>query len=311
MATTFGVDVDRCRLQFSFALIFWSMLQVHSISGNTRHRFRASRSTFYPSTDHSKKKFPSMVLPQKHLFWTDQIRYPDQRRYLTSIPMVHGLISPVLLQLSHQVISQPADGGEAAADPCAASGAEAIVNPLCPYFHRSWRGRNLTVGQMPVHSHEFLADLSGKTKVERDASENFIRGAPSNTVGSSWVKPCQNYPYCTNPPAPPPLVPPPWQIAAPAPAHIYPSLSEPEYPLPWKLAQKLSWLNRQPKEVRDKLYKQKAEMDMLQKKTFATNYQKGILPENPERIDLRQYSLGPYDMQKWYKSFSKKEKFKA
>jgi len=251
-----------------------------------------------------------MALPQNNpMFDAEILRVAE--RDVSSLPLSRRLRAPVLLQVAQKIQSTPADGGEAV-DPCAVEeGSEAVTNPLCPYFHKSWRGANLTVGQMPVHSHEFLADLSGKTKVERDASENFLRGAPTHTIGSSWVKACKNYPYCTNPPAPPPLVPPPWQIAGPAPASVYPSLAEPEYPLPWKLAQKLSWLNRQPQSVRDKLYKQKEKGDRGAKQLFAANYAKGILPQNPERIDLRQNPLGPVDMQKWVRSYTTKEKFVA
>ena len=44
---------------------------------------------------------------------------------------------------------------------------------------------------------------------------------------------------------------------APSPNHVFPSLAEPEYPLPWRITQKLRWLHRQPKELRDKAYKEK------------------------------------------------------
>jgi len=190
-------------------------------------------------------------------------------------------------------------------DPCKES-----KDPNCIHFHRSWTGKVLKAPHAAVHSHEWLADLSGRTKPEREASGEFLNASPKGTVGSNWVKACPNFPYCTNTPAPPPVVPAPWRMLAPAPGHVYPSLAEPKYPLPWRMNQKMRWLATQSDAVKKKVMEQKKKMEETKKKELQKAYKEGRFPpRNPERLDLRQYPLAPKDMKIWMRDFAREESY--
>lgn len=190
-------------------------------------------------------------------------------------------------------------------DPC-----ESDPDPHCVYFHKSWTGDTLETAHAPVHSHEYLAGLNKKTRSEKEESETFLRGSPSRTIGSNWVKPCENFPYCTNTPAPLPMVPAPWHIQAPAVGHVFPSLSEPKYPLPWALARKLKWLSRQPESVKKKVREEKRKKDKEKEKLMKEAYKDGAFPgPNPERLDLRQHPLSPADMNVWQRAFLRRDEY--
>ena len=81
------------------------------------------------------------------------------------------------------------------------------ADPNCHYFYKTWTGKVTDVPHALTHTKEFIADFSGKTLPEQRASKNFVNGGPYGSVGTSWVKPCSNFPYCTETPPPPPLVP--------------------------------------------------------------------------------------------------------
>ena len=52
------------------------------------------------------------------------------------------------------------------------------------------------------------------------------------------------------------------------------------------------------------------QFDLAKTAKIKEDYKLGLFPgRNPENMDLRQYPLGPTDMQRWYRSFKKKEAY--
>eukprot|EP00947_MAST-08B_sp_MAST-8B-sp1_P005643 g5643.t1 len=82
-------------------------------------------------------------------------------------------------------------------------------------------GVNMRGGNSPKR---MWKDMDGLTPWGRERYRNWRKGRPF-TKGKWWPKPCLSYPFCNYNPPPVPTIPAPWEIPAPFPNPIYPSLA--------------------------------------------------------------------------------------
>jgi hypothetical protein len=181
---------------------------------------------------------------------------------------------------------------------------EGHEDPYERYFHRTWKGEPTETEHSPVHSHKWLSTYEGTMVAERRQMQNFIRGAPAHTQDSSYVRACPNFPYCDGEvPPPSPMVPEPWNMPAPDPNPIMPSLAHPRYPLPWELQDRVDFLSRLDKKEREKLVKERGKIKLKAAETLAKFVGKqGAIP-NPERLSYVQRPLDPSSGRLWQQSF--------
>ena len=74
------------------------------------------------------------------------------------------------------------------------------------------------------------ADTQGYDREQRANVRKWLHG-PDNVLGKNHVHGCKSFPFCNHIPPPLGVIPPPWDIPAPTPNPIYPSLA----PFPQKL----------------------------------------------------------------------------
>eukprot|EP00753_Platysulcus_tardus_P012581 PLAT3450.1.p1 GENE.PLAT3450.1~~PLAT3450.1.p1 ORF type:complete len:163 (+),score=36.14 PLAT3450.1:58-546(+) len=95
------------------------------------------------------------------------------------------------------------------------------AHPYEHYFKRDSWG-------YPRHAHspwKKQIGMDGRNYNSKLRERTFKRGDP-HTQGNQYVQPCETFPFCNYIPPPPPLVPHPADLEAPAPGNVYPVLND-------------------------------------------------------------------------------------
>eukprot|EP00943_MAST-04B_sp_MAST-4B-sp1_P007236 g7236.t1 len=100
-------------------------------------------------------------------------------------------------------------------------------NPYNIYFFNDKEMKPMLGGMTPTRKQE---DIQGYSRESRYNVRKWLHG-PVNVLGKEHVHGCESFPFCNHIPPPFPLTPNPWDIPAPVPRPVYPSLA----PFPSKL----------------------------------------------------------------------------
>ena len=94
-------------------------------------------------------------------------------------------------------------------------------NPYNVYFFNDKDMKPMIGGQTPTRKAE---DIQGYSREARYNVRKWLHG-PVNVLGREHVHGCASFPFCNHIPPPFPMTPNPWDIPAPVPRPIYPSLA--------------------------------------------------------------------------------------
>ena len=100
-------------------------------------------------------------------------------------------------------------------------------NPYNIYFFNDKNMKPMEGGETPQRKQE---DIQGYSRESRYNVRKWLHG-PINVLGKEHVHGCASFPFCNHIPPPFPITPNPWDIPAPVPRPVYPSLA----PFPAKL----------------------------------------------------------------------------